>query len=170
MSTKIDVSREYPLVLNTGRVRDQWHTMTRTGKSARLSGHQAEPFVELNPLDAARFGLAFGDLAEVATAEARIVVRLEITDAVKPGQAFVPMRWGSAFASHARVGSLIAPAIVPVSGQPELKAAPVRVRRYEPKWYGFALAREPIALPPVSYRAASRGAAAPELQARETRQ
>jgi bacterioferritin-associated ferredoxin len=73
------------------------------------------------------------------------VVRLEITDTVTPGQAFVPMHWGSVFASNARVGSLIAPAVDPISGQPELKCAPVRVRRYEPKWYGFALSREPHA-------------------------
>ena len=58
-------SSDYPLVLNTGRVRDQWHTMTRTGRSARLSGHHAEPFVQVHPLDAARFGLTVGDLAEV---------------------------------------------------------------------------------------------------------
>jgi assimilatory nitrate reductase catalytic subunit len=73
------------------------------------------------------------------------VVRLEITDTVTPGQAFVPTHWGSVFASNARVGSLIAPAVDPISGQPELKCAPVRVRRYEPKWYGFALSREPHA-------------------------
>jgi assimilatory nitrate reductase catalytic subunit len=150
---------DFPLVLNTGRVRDQWHTMTRTGKSPRLSGHHPEPFVELHPLDAARFGLAFGDLAEVATADARIVVRLEITDAMTPGQAFVPMHWGSVLASNARVGALIAPAVDPISGQPELKCAPVRVRRYEPTWYGFALSREPLALPETPYRAVSRGAA-----------
>jgi assimilatory nitrate reductase catalytic subunit len=149
---------EYPLVLNTGRVRDQWHTMTRTGKSPRLSGHHAEPFVELHPLDAARFGLTFGDLAEVASPAASIVVRLEITDTVTPGQAFVPMHWGSLFASNARVGALIPPDVDPVSGQPELKCAPVRVRCYEPKWYGFALAREPLDLPKSSYRAVSRGA------------
>jgi assimilatory nitrate reductase catalytic subunit len=132
--------------------------MTRTGKSARLSGQHAEPFVELHPLDAARFGLTFGDLAEVASAHGRIVVRLEITDSVTPGQAFVPMHWGSVFASNARVGALIAPAVDPVSGQPELKCAPVRVRPYEPKWYGFALAREPLSLPESSYRAVSRRA------------
>ncbi len=151
-------SSEYPLVLNTGRVRDQWHTMTRTGKSPRLSGHYAEPFVQLHPLDAARFGLTRGDLAEVATAAARIVVRLEITDSVAPGQAFVPMHWGSAFASNARVGTLIPAAVDPLSGQPELKTTPVRVRCYEPKWYGFALARTPLELPATSYRAVSRGA------------
>jgi assimilatory nitrate reductase catalytic subunit len=151
-------SVDYPLVLNTGRVRDQWHTMTRTGKAARLSGHYAEPFVQLNPLDAARFGLTFGDLAEVATAAARIVVRLEITDTVVPGQAFVPMHWGSAFASDARVGALIPPAVDPVSGQPELKCTPVRVRPYEPKWFGFVLSRERLELPQSSYRAVARGA------------
>jgi len=149
---------DYPLVLNTGRVRDQWHTMTRTGKSARLSGHYAEPFVELHPLDAARFGLTFGDLVEVATPVGRIVVRLEITDSVTPGQAFVPMHWGSVFASNARVCALIPSAVDPVSGQPELKCAPARVRRYEPQWYGFALSRAPLELPAVSYRAMSRGA------------
>jgi assimilatory nitrate reductase catalytic subunit len=132
--------------------------MTRTGKSARLSGHYAEPFVELHPLDAARFGLTFGDLVEVATATGRIVVRLEITDTVTPGHAFVPMHWGSVFASDARVCALISSAVDPISGQPELKCAPARVRRYEPKWYGFALARAPLDLPPVSYRAMSRGA------------
>jgi assimilatory nitrate reductase catalytic subunit len=88
----------------------------------------------------------------------RIVVRLEITDTVTPGQAFVPMHWGSVFASNARVGALIAPAADPVSGQPELKCAPVSVRPYEPKWYGFALTREPLSLPESSYRAVSRGA------------
>jgi assimilatory nitrate reductase catalytic subunit len=123
-----------------------------------LSAHYAEPFVQLHPLDAARFGLTLGDLVEVASATARIVVRLEITDRVTPGQAFVPMHWGSIFASHARVGALIPSAVDPLSGQPELKCAAARVRRYEPKWYGFALARAPVALPSTSYRAVSRGA------------
>jgi assimilatory nitrate reductase catalytic subunit len=132
--------------------------MTRTGKSPRLSGHHPEPFVALHALDAARFKLAPGDLAEVATADARIVVRVAIDDALTPGQAFVPMHWGSVYASNARVGALIAPAVDPVSGQPELKAAPSRVRRYEPAWYAFALAREPLEAPAATYRAVSRGA------------
>jgi assimilatory nitrate reductase catalytic subunit len=145
-------------VLNTGRVRDQWHTMTRTGKSPRLAGHQPEPFVELHALDAARFRLASGDLAEVSTADARIVVRVAVSDAVTPGQVFVPMHWSSVYANAARVGALIPAAVDPVSGQPELKAAPVRVRRYEPKWYAFALSREPLEPPAAAYRAVSRGA------------
>ena len=149
---------DYPLVLNTGRVRDQWHTMTRTGKSPRLAGHHAEPFVQAHPLDAARFGLTLGDLAEVATAAGRIVVRLELTDSVAPGQIFVPMHWGSVFASNARVCALIGSAVDPVSGQPELKCAAARVRRYDAKWYGFALSRAPLELPATAYGAVSRGA------------
>jgi assimilatory nitrate reductase catalytic subunit len=133
--------------------------MTRTGQSARLSGQHPEPFVEVHALDAARFGLTRGDLAEVVSAAARIVVRVEITDTVAPGQVFVPMHWGSVFASNARVGALIAPAVDPLSGQPELKSAPVRVRRYEPQWYAFVLSRQPLAAPPsCSYVAVSRGA------------
>jgi len=149
---------EYPLVLNTGRVRDQWHTMTRTGRSPRLAGRNPEPFVELHSLDATRFGVSFGDLVLVEGLGQRIVVRAEITAAAMPGHVFVPMHWGSAFASNARVSALIAAAVDPISGQPELKCAPVRVRRYEPKWYGFALARAPLALPACSYLATSRGA------------
>ena len=151
-------SVDYPLVLNTGRVRDQWHTMTRTGKSVRLSGHNPEPFVQLHTVDAARFGLSVGDLAEVRSPAARIVVRVDIGDAVTPGDAFVPMHWGSAFASSARVGALLAPAVDPISGQPELKCTPVSVRRYVPAWYGFVLSRTPLSLPAHSYLAQARGA------------
>jgi assimilatory nitrate reductase catalytic subunit len=148
---------EYPLVLNTGRVRDQWHTMTRTGKSGRLSGHNPEPFVQVHALDAVRFGLTVGDLAEVYTAAARIVVRVEITDAVSPGEVFVPMHWGSGHASLGRVGTLIASVVDPVSGQPELKHAPVGLRRYAPAWYGFALSREPLPALDCAYLARAKG-------------
>ncbi len=149
-------SAEFPLVLNTGRVRDQWHTMTRTGKSGRLAGRNPEPFVELHPIDAARFGIEIGDLVEVASAIARIVVRVEVSATVEPGQAFVPMHWSGAFANNARVGALIASAADPISGQPELKCAPVNVRRYVPAWYGFALSRTPLDLPEHSYVARSK--------------
>jgi len=77
---------------------------------------------------------------------------------VTPGQIFVPMHWGSTFASNARVGALIASAVDPISGQPELKHAPARIRRYEPKWYAFALSHRPLVVPPHSYLASARGA------------
>jgi assimilatory nitrate reductase catalytic subunit len=150
-------TREYPLVLNTGRIRDQWHTMTRTGRSPRLTGHNPEPFVLVHPLDAARFGVASGDLAEVASVAGRVVVRAEVGDAVAPGHVFAPMHWSAEFASAARVGALIAAAADPVSGQPELKHTPVSVRRYEPAWHGFALAREPLAIDGCEYLARAKG-------------
>jgi assimilatory nitrate reductase catalytic subunit len=151
-------SADYPLVLNTGRIRDQWHTMTRTGRSARLMGHNPEPFVIVHPLDAARFGVASGDLAEVRSAIGRVVVRVETGDSVAPGHVFVPMHWSAQFASLARVGAMIAAAADPVSGQPELKHTPVRIRRYEPAWHGFALSREALAVDGYAYLARARGA------------
>src|SRR6185295_16642154 len=76
---------DLPLVLNTGRIRDQWHTMTRTGKSPRLTGHHAEPFVQIHSADARRCGVAGGDLAEVSTEDERVLARVEVTDDVRPG-------------------------------------------------------------------------------------
>jgi assimilatory nitrate reductase catalytic subunit len=148
---------EYPLVLNTGRIRDQWHTMTRTGRSPRLTGQHPEPFVQVHPLDAKRFGVVAGDLADVRSSLGRIVVRLEISDAVVPGQVFAPMHWSDQFATRARVGALIPAASDPVSGQPELKHVPVKLGRYAPAWYGFALSREPFEPAGCSYVAKARG-------------
>jgi assimilatory nitrate reductase catalytic subunit len=151
------VSTQYPLVLNTGRIRDQWHTMTRTGRSPRLMGHNPEPFVLVHPLDATRFGVAAGDLVEVCSAVARAVVRADVADSVAPGHVFVPMHWSAQFASDARVGALIASAADPVSGQPELKHTAVSIRRYELSWHAFALSREPLAIDGCAYLARARG-------------
>ena len=148
---------DLPLVLNTGRIRDQWHTMTRTGKSPRLAGHNPEPFVQLHPTDAQRCGVAAGDLAEVSAQGERVLARVEVTADVRAGTAFVPMHWSHQFASAARVGALIAAVTDPVSGQPELKHTPVRVRRYAPAWYGFALLRGPLDASGCTYLARSRG-------------
>src|SRR6185295_6685896 len=76
---------DLPLVLNTGRIRDQWHTMTRTGKSSRLTGHNPEPFVQINPSDTADCGVSAGDLAEISTANARVLARVEVTADVRAG-------------------------------------------------------------------------------------
>jgi assimilatory nitrate reductase catalytic subunit len=148
---------EFPLVLNTGRVRDHWHTMTRTGRTPRLAGQNPEPFVQVHPLDAARFGLATNDLVEVRSRAGRAVVRLDITDAVAPGQVFVPMHWSEQFAALGRVGALIAGAVDPVSGQPELKHTPVNIRCYSPAWHGFALSRTPLDVEGCSYLVRARG-------------
>ncbi len=132
-------SEAYPFVLNTGRIRDQWHTMTRTGKAARLMNHIAEPFVEIHPEDAAALGLQDASLCRIENTHGHIVVRVLITTRQRKGSLFVPMHWTDQFASNARVDKLIPGITDPVSGQPELKAAAVAVRPYAAAWYGFAV-------------------------------
>ena len=135
------VSEKYPLVLNTGRIRDQWHTMTRTGHSARLMSHISEPFLEIHPDDAHGLGIKDASLASIASPLGCIVARALITKRQRPGSVFSPMHWTDQNASSARVGALIAGHTDPVSGQPELKAAPVSVTAYNAAWYGFAVSR-----------------------------
>ncbi len=139
------VCQAYPLVLNTGRVRDQWHTMTRTGKSGRLFGHDNEPYVELHPADARRHQLEDGELVKVISRWGTAVVRGRITERQRPGQIFVPMHWNDQFASQATVDVLVNPVLDPISGQPEFKHTPVSILPYRPAWHGFLLTREKAA-------------------------
>ena len=134
-------TQEFPMILNTGRIRDQWHTMTRTAKTARLMSHIAEPFVEIHPDDAQRLGLKDADLAELRSRHGQIIVRALVTTRQRPGSVFVPMHWTDQLASAARVGALIEASTDSISGQPELKAAPVSVKRFAARWYGFAVSR-----------------------------
>lgn len=127
--------------LNTGRIRDQWHTMTRTGKSNRLSAHMAEPFVEIHPTDATRLGITDADVVELENAQGRILVRALLTRRVQEGCVFVPMHWTDEHASAARVDVLVAPVVDPFSGQPALKSSRVHVRPFAAKLYGFTICR-----------------------------
>ncbi|ATU95586.1 nitrate reductase [Phyllobacterium zundukense] len=131
----------HPFVLNTGRIRDHWHTMTRTGKSARLSGHFAEPFAEIHPLDAAEQGLGDATLVRLTNDHGTIIVRALLTDRQARSNVFVPMHWTGQFASKARVDTLVTANVDPVSGQPALKMAQVAVRPFQANWYGFAVMR-----------------------------
>jgi assimilatory nitrate reductase catalytic subunit len=137
---------DYPLVLNTGRLRDQWHTMTRTGKSARLAGHMPEPFVDLHPQDALLYGLREGELARVWSAWGSMVARVRHGGGIARGSVFVPIHWSGATASDARVGALVNPAVDPVSGEPEFKHTPVCVEPFGVAWYGFILSRHELKL------------------------
>lgn len=130
------------LVLNTGRIRDHWHTMTRTAKASALSSHYAEPFCALHPDDAQRLGISDADLVRLDGADADITVRALITDRQEPGACFVPMHWTDQLSSSGRVGKVIDCGVDPVSGQPGLKAARVSLSRYEARWHGFAVLRE----------------------------
>jgi len=142
---------DYPLVMNTGRVRDHWHTMTRTGKSPRLSGHVSEAYCALHPADAERCRVEEGDLVQVISSWGEVVVRARINETQLPGQVFVPMHWNDQFASQARVGSVVNPATDPLSGQPEFKHTPVRVVSYRAAWHGFLLSRQRIEVASASY-------------------
>ncbi|MBI1170028.1 molybdopterin-dependent oxidoreductase [bacterium] len=125
--------------LNTGRIRDQWHTMTRSAKSVRLSQHLAEPFVQIHPADAARLGLAPADLVHVRSDLGQVLLRVLITDAVAPGEVFAPIHWTAETASAARIDVLVPGLVDPISGQPESKGATVRLARFQAAWYGFAV-------------------------------
>jgi len=129
-------------VLNTGRIRDQWHTMTRTGVAARLSQHIAEPFVEVNPQDATRLGVAPAGLVRLSNARGSVVLRALVTDRQREGSVFAPIHWTDQFASNARIDALIAPVLDPVSGQPESKGTYVETTALAPNWFAFALVRK----------------------------
>src|SRR5260370_10205035 len=136
-----------PLRLNTGRIRDQWHTMTRTGISPRLSQHLPEPFVEIHPDDAARAGLADGDFARVITDYGQCILKVAVSERQQRGMLFAPIHWSDENASAARVGALVAPFTDPFSGQPENKATPASITSYEYVFRGFALSRLQLELP-----------------------
>ncbi|MDO9427382.1 MAG: nitrate reductase [Methylobacterium sp.] len=135
------VTEAHPFVLNTGRVRDHWHTMTRTGKSQRLSAHRAVPFVEIHPDDAVRLGVQEGDLARVSTPHGTAILEAMVTDGVRRGDLFAAFHWSDATASDARVGALVRGVPDPVSGQPELKATPAAVAPAPYRNRGFLLTR-----------------------------
>jgi len=138
-----EISEDYPLVLNTGRTRDQWHTMTRTGKSPRLALHRSEPWLALHPMDAAQYGVADGDMVRVESPLGSVILKASVDDGQRPGEVFAPMHWNDQFASSANIGRLIAPHTDPVSGQPELKYTPVRILPLPVAWRALLLSRTP---------------------------
>jgi assimilatory nitrate reductase catalytic subunit len=140
----------YPLILNTGRLRDQWHTMTRTGKSPRLAGHAPEPFLDMHPHDALLAGVREGELARVSSRWGTLVARVSHGGGIARGSAFVPIHWTGQNASDARVGAVVNPAVDPVSGEPEFKHTPVRVEPFAVAWHGFILSRAPLDLARVA--------------------
>ena len=141
--------------LNTGRIRDPWHSMTRTAQSPRLSQHLAEPYVEINPADAGRLRLAPADLVQVHNDLGRAILRVLISDVVSAGQIFAPLHWTGDLANAARIDAQVPAVVDPVSGQPDSKSAGVALRRYPASWYGFAVSAGDLR-PKADYRAKSR--------------
>ena len=123
-------------------MRDQWHTMTRTGLSARLSSHLAEPYLDMHPQDAAHLSIEAADLVEVKSPHGICILRARMTNDVTPGQVFAPMHWTGETAPSARIDALVTGAVDPVSGQPESKASVVSVQKLRAAWYGFAVSTQ----------------------------
>jgi assimilatory nitrate reductase catalytic subunit len=138
----LPADEKHPFVLNTGRVRDQWHTMTRTGQAPSLSQHIAEPFAELNPMDAAKLGVEHAGLVRLSNPRGAVLLRAQITLRQRRGSVFAPIHWTDPFASAARVDALVAAHVDPLSGQPESKGTPVAVEPFFPAWHAFVLTRE----------------------------
>jgi assimilatory nitrate reductase catalytic subunit len=144
---EIEPYADFPFRLNTGRMRDHWHTMTRTGLSPRLARHTPEPFVEMHPADAAAYGLGDGDHAEVRTRRGRATLRVRLTPGARGGTLFAPIHWNDATAGLARIGALVHDLVDPVSGQPDSKASPAAIARAPMRAHGFLLARDIRDLP-----------------------
>lgn len=137
----------YPLILNSGRIRDQWHTMTRTGSVPRLMQHIAEPLVEVAPTDAVRLQLYEGALARIRSRHGVMVAKVSVSNGQRPGSLFVPMHWNNQFARHGRVNNLLAAVTDPWSGQPESKQVAVAIAPWQPAWQGELFCRQPVLLP-----------------------
>lgn len=145
-----------PFRLNTGRLRDQWHTMTRTGRAPRLLAHTEAPFVAINPRDAQSLGVREGDLVTLFVRNAQgerqsLLMQSTLDSGQRDGEVFVPIHWNAQFASHGRVSALIASVTDPVSGQPESKFAWVGLRTVKVKRWAAVISREPVSPGPFDF-------------------
>jgi len=145
------VCEDYPLILNTGRVRDHWHTMTRTGKSATLASHIPESFIDLHPQDALLYGVREGGLARISSRWGAMVARVQHGGGIPRGNVFVPIHWNGQSASDARVGAVVNPVVDPVSGEPEFKHTPVAIEEFRVGWHGFILTRHALELDDITH-------------------
>ncbi len=142
---------DFPLALNTGRVRDQWHTMTRTGRSAKLADHIPESFIDMHPQDALIYGVREGELARLTSKWGAMVARVQHGGGIARGSVFVPIHWNNQTSSDARVGALVNPVVDPVSGEPEFKHTPVRIEQFRVNWHAFVLSRTELDLGAVAH-------------------
>lgn len=123
---------ELPLILTTGRIRDQWHTMSKTGKVSKLKQHIAQSFLEMHPTDAAKRGIREGDLVEITNGRGNVRVQAKICDSIKKGVVFLPMHWGKILNNDInRANNLTSNLVDPVSKEPDFKFSAVQVVRYK---------------------------------------
>ncbi|MGD8204496.1 molybdopterin-dependent oxidoreductase [Pantoea sp. FN0305] len=141
---RVAVSRSWPLMMNTGRIRDQWHTMTRTGLVPRLLQHYSEPFVALHPDDALRYGIWPDALVRIQSRHGWMLTRAILTEDQTPGTLFVPMHWNQQYCAEGNVDRLVAPWRCEHSGQPESKQTPVRIQPWQSDWQGTLFLRDNV--------------------------
>jgi len=127
---------DFPLVLTTGRIRDQWHTMTKTGRVAKLNQHSPQPFLQLHPHDARTRNIRDGQLVVVQGRRGQVRVKAQLTDEVRPGLCFLPMHWGKQLAAGAganlnRANNLTNALVDPRSKEPDFKFSAVEVLPYK---------------------------------------
>ncbi|MFF2045119.1 molybdopterin-dependent oxidoreductase [Kitasatospora sp. NPDC058170] len=119
---------DFPFVLNTGRLQHQWHTLTKTGKVAKLTRLNPGPFVEIHPQDAEAQGIAAGDHLEIASRRGRAVLPAVVTDRVRPGNCFAPFHWNDLFGEYLSINAVTNDAVDPISLQPGFKVCAVSLR------------------------------------------
>ncbi|MDQ6992356.1 MAG: molybdopterin-dependent oxidoreductase [Mariprofundus sp.] len=133
------VDEAYPLSLTTGRIRDQWHTMTKTGNVPTLMQHYAIPQLQIHPDDALQYGLKEDDLVRVISRRGIVIAPARISTDIRRGLIFLPMHWGEMTAKGGRANSLTQSVVDPLSKQPEFKHAAVRIEPFEAAWHGMML-------------------------------
>ena len=125
-------NEDYPFILTTGRIRDQWHTMSKTGKVAKLKQHIAKAFLEIHPEDAAQLQIHDGQLVQVSSRRGEVRVKTKLTDSIKPGCVFLPMHWGKYLGSDLnRTNNITSPIVDPISKEPDFKYCAVQISPYQ---------------------------------------
>ncbi|MGS2723710.1 nitrate reductase [Porticoccus sp. GXU_MW_L64] len=145
------LNKQFPLALNSGRIRDQWHTMTRTGRAPKLLNHMQAPFVAVHPNTAKQHQLQDQALARITSAHGTVELQVQLDNDIAEGQLFVPIHWNDQFASRARIDSLVAPITDTISGQPEFKYTPVAIKPVATSCWANVVSRQPLQFDSFDY-------------------
>ncbi|GAB2886591.1 molybdopterin-dependent oxidoreductase [Microbulbifer echini] len=138
------IDSNHPLWLNSGRMRDQWHTMTRTGRARKLLDHSEMAEIQINPGDARKYGIDEGALVELYNAQGTMCGRAILNSGQKPGELFAPIHWSQTLAQASKVSALTRADVDPISGQPEFKQVPVQLRPLACSNYATLICPEPV--------------------------
>lgn len=158
------ISTDYPYKLNSGRIRDQWHTMTRTSLAPQLNQHIRAPYLEMHPDDAHVQSMKAGQIIRIESTWGKMLAKLSITPDTQKGHLFAPMHWTDELSRNGRVGPVINPAVDPISFQPESKHTPVKIEKFLGQWEALILTREKITVQEAEYQVYTKGDAHWQLQ------